>query len=728
MATLVLGAFGTLVGGPVGGAIGALAGRQIDGAIIGNGSRDGPRLKELAVSTSSYGTPIPRHFGRMRVPGTIIWATELNESRETGGGGKGQPRTTTYSYSTSFAVALCSRPIHHVGRIWADGNLLRGAAGDLKVGGGFRLHRGYDDQSPDPLIASDRGSGTPAFRGLAYIVFEDLQLGDFGNRIPALTFEVFADTGPLRLDTMVAGLPEPVEADRRLDGLIGYSYESGPLADTIGMLDVLYPIAINAGGKALSLSDNAVRDDAATVLPAPVVAEGEDEFGSRGGQRRERRAIIGHAPGGLRDYDVSRDYQPGVQHAIGRASNTDGPPIDFPGALTAANASERLASARSRLRWASDRLHWRVSTVDPRLMPGRQIILPAANGDDDSRWIVEEWEWRDIGVELILRRLPAAPEPATAGDSGAALAALDALVGPTILTAFELPWDGEGSSGERRIFVAAGSPGAAWRGATLYRDGPDGLDPIAALTRAQAAIGRLDAPLAGAASVLFNGDAQLVLTLDTAHPGLPDADIRAIAMGANRLLVGDETLQYARAERLSETRWRLTGLLRGRGGSEHTAAAGHHAGAPIVLLDDALRAIDPANVPLDSAGNLAAIGLGDSEPVITTIRNPGRSREPLPPVHGGAEPLAGDRVRFSWIRRARGAWGWHDGVEVPLNEERELYAVGIGDPATTDAIRETTAPAITLTRAEIGGEAIWVRQIGRFARSRPLLIATSHNP
>ena len=66
MVTLVLGAIGTLVGGPLGGAIGATLGRNLDREIIGNRRREGPRLTELAVSTSSYGQPIPGLYGRVR--------------------------------------------------------------------------------------------------------------------------------------------------------------------------------------------------------------------------------------------------------------------------------------------------------------------------------------------------------------------------------------------------------------------------------------------------------------------------------------------------------------------------------------------------------------------------------------------------------------------------------------------------------------------------------------
>ena len=194
MATLVLGAIGTLVGGPLGGAIGATLGRGLDSMIIGSPSREGPRLKELAVSTSSYGQPIPALYGKVRAPGTIIWATDLKEQRESSGGGKGKPKTTTYSYSISLAVALSSRPIDRIGRIWADGNLLRGRGSDLKTGGTLRAYTGHGDQRPDPLMAADIGPQCPAHRGCAYVVFEDLALEDFGNRVPALSFEVFAGT------------------------------------------------------------------------------------------------------------------------------------------------------------------------------------------------------------------------------------------------------------------------------------------------------------------------------------------------------------------------------------------------------------------------------------------------------------------------------------------------------------------------------------------------------
>jgi hypothetical protein len=182
MATLVLSTVGSLVGGPIGQAVGAIVGQSVDQMLFAPKARHGPRLGDLSVQTSSYGTQIPKLFGTMRVAGTVIWSTDLIERRTTSGGGKGRPKSIDYSYSASFAVALSGRRVLEVRRIWADGKLLRGAGGDFKVRTGFRLHTGDEDQMADPLIVAAEGAAqAPAFRGLAYAVFEELELAEFGN-------------------------------------------------------------------------------------------------------------------------------------------------------------------------------------------------------------------------------------------------------------------------------------------------------------------------------------------------------------------------------------------------------------------------------------------------------------------------------------------------------------------------------------------------------------------
>ena len=219
MTTLVLRTAGSVIGGAmlgpigaaIGGALGASAGYAIDQSLFGSGQRsaEGPRLSDLEVQTSTEGAPVTRLYGRARLNGQIIWATNFSEvvtrrEQRTGaakGGMSGSSvKETTYSYYANFAVGLCEGEIAYVGRIWANGTEL-----DLKDVT-YRVYRGSEDQLPDSLIEAKQGAGNvPAYKGLAYVVFEDLPLAAFGNRIPQLSFEVVRSVGKLeqQIRTMV---------------------------------------------------------------------------------------------------------------------------------------------------------------------------------------------------------------------------------------------------------------------------------------------------------------------------------------------------------------------------------------------------------------------------------------------------------------------------------------------------------------------------------------------
>jgi len=166
----------------------SVVGRSVDDAVFGAARRiAGPRLTELHIQGSSEGASIPRLYGRVRIAGQVIWAARFKENTEVQtSGGKGGPRvkTKTYSYTLSFAVGLCEGEIARIGRVWANGERF-----DLSSVN-WRLYRGDETQAPDALIEAVEGAGAPAYRGLAYIVFEDLPLEAFGNVIPQFSFEV----------------------------------------------------------------------------------------------------------------------------------------------------------------------------------------------------------------------------------------------------------------------------------------------------------------------------------------------------------------------------------------------------------------------------------------------------------------------------------------------------------------------------------------------------------
>src|SRR3546814_18564058 len=92
--------------------------------------------------------PLERVYGMICVWGCGIWATDIRETVHRTGGGKCKPKTTTYSYAASFAVALSARPILSVKRIWGDGKLMRSAEGSWIIAANMRLYTGLEDEAP----------------------------------------------------------------------------------------------------------------------------------------------------------------------------------------------------------------------------------------------------------------------------------------------------------------------------------------------------------------------------------------------------------------------------------------------------------------------------------------------------------------------------------------------------------------------------------------------------
>lgn len=693
MATLVLTAVGSAVGGPIGGAIGALIGRSVDGLVLRPGRREGPRLTELAVQTSSYGSQIPALFGTMRVAGTVIWATDLIETRSRSGGGKGQPIVSTYSYAASFAVLLSARRVLRVGRIWAEGKLLRGAGGDFKTATGFRLHPGGETQPVDPLIAAAEGAAvSPAYRGCAYVVFEQMALAAYGNRIPSLTFEVIADAGAVRVATIARAVAAEVtagtgehagEAAMTLDGFAVAGGSVGAVLATLAQAAGGW-FAPGPGGTALTLCD-----PASTAGDLPVIVDAGVSADGRGTDMKVRAvAASDSVPRTMTIgyYDAARDYQTGLQRV--RRTVRLGP-----GGL-----------ART---------------------PGSVVrIADAAGVPEPGIWRIVETMVEAMVTTLVLTPVEIAPV-AVAGSSGRAAAAVDAVIGASRLAAFETPGLEDAPLAAPRLTVAAGGSGAGWRQAALLYSIDDGASWVTAgATAAPATMGRIAVVAAARGALLC--DAAGVFEVILARPDmlLADADDAGLDAGRNLALVGDELIQFGRADPVGAGRWRLTRLWRGRRGTE--AAIGTQApGDAFVLIEaDAMRTIDLPVAAIGQTVRVLASGVGDTEPVEARCVLAGRSVLPPSPVGLRVAPAGNGDAAVRWIRRSRAGWRWIDGGDVPLGEDAEVYVVRIV-PAT-GAVRtvETSVGSVTVTGAErsAGPVAVEVRQRGLFGLSAPARI------
>jgi len=169
--------------------------------------QEGPRLDDLQVQASSYGNGIPVIYGTMQLAGNIVWlkGNQIDETRHKsssgGKGGGGGATTTTYSYSATFAVMFGEGEIVGIRKILGDSvtiydisDTANGAtlSASNEAAKSITIYSGSSDQLPDPIIEAEKGTDTPAYRNRFYIVFEDLQLEKFGNRIPNLRAEVIA--------------------------------------------------------------------------------------------------------------------------------------------------------------------------------------------------------------------------------------------------------------------------------------------------------------------------------------------------------------------------------------------------------------------------------------------------------------------------------------------------------------------------------------------------------
>lgn len=673
MATLILSTAGTAVFGPVGGAIGALIGQQIDQRIFKPGDREGPRLAELNVQTSSYGSQIPRIFGTMRVAGTVVWATDLREDKTREGGGKGRPGTTTYSYSVSFAVALSARPILAVHRIWADGKLLRGAGGDLKSETGFRLHLGGEAQAIDSLIASAEGAGgTPAYRGLALAVFEDFQLADYGNRIPSLTFEVEADTGSVPLARIVGELSDGETVAESSATLAGYSAQGESVRGAIETLLTALPHQLSDDGATLVLAEDSAD---------PLTIDG-DLYGAKPGEQGGARVAFERQSAGsvpdeieLRYYEPLRDYQAGLQRARHGGPGRRSERIDLPATLGAPRA-KAIAEARLERRWA-ERASARL------LLPWRQMALRPGSA---VRIAGQAGEWRIAGVTLekmtlaldLVRIGGGIAGVADSADPGRAVPDPDLIHGPTTLHLLDLPALDDMLDAAPRLLIAAAGPSPGWRHAALALslDGGASFESIGQ-TAPPAIIGEAVDTLAPGQTAMFDSASAVEIALLHEEMWLEGRSNDALVAGANLALLGDEIIQFGIAEPLGGGRFRLSQLLRARRGSEW-AAGGHQPGERFVLLDPAsLKRYDAPVAAIGAAIELLATGIGDEEPAVAEAVLSGRSIRPPAPVHLDAKRQLDGGIAIAWIRRSRIGWVWSDGGDAPLGEEQERWSLTI---------------------------------------------------
>jgi hypothetical protein len=737
MATLVLTAVGSLIGGPIGAAIGAQVGAFIDRQIFAtHNTVEGPRLEDLNVTVSTYGLPIPKIFGpENRAGGNIIWSTGLKETEKrekqsAGGKGGGSSTTSvTYTYSASFAVSLGRGPIRGIGRIWADSKLIADFRDQLPTMAApgyawpfvappdsnsryssLTIYNGNQTQSPNSTIEADKGAGNvPGFRGTAYVVFDTLQLADFGNRIPNLTFEVLGGWDATVGDVISeycerAGLTGRYNTRGLTDNVRGYvDVSNGSARDAINSISGIYDVDVSEINGELWF----LPKDRFPFARVPSKYLGAYEESSQPPTQR----IVSLAneidlPNivEMTHRDPARDYQANTQRARRQVRKSDGSVTIRSDITMPAEQARFRAETKLRRAWQTRRSFQFALPVDyQQVVAGDSLVAEDRSGNEftvriinaKKTGLITEIEGTSHYIEFEHFN-PVSNVPVRSIVN----------IGATVVTGLimDLPplRDADNDSG---VYLAAGADSSAWRGASLLVS----VDGGATYQDVKNFPG--NAMTGETVSAMFNGPLDywdtnnyVDVVMDSSSYQLETLTEAAVLNGLNSLFVNGEIIQFRTATLIGGTTYRLTNLLRGRRGTEWKMAA-HASGSPVVLLTGG--AIDRTSLELSQIGSARlykvvpnGVDPADVTPVSFTYN--ANSLRPLSPCHvKGRRDLTTFDWTIEWKRRTRIGGSWEDGHDVPLGENAEKYEVDIMNGGTVvRTITGLTSPTFTYPSAQ----------------------------
>lgn len=224
--------------------------------------------------------------------------------------------------------------------------------------------------------------------------------------------------------------------------------------------------------------------------------------------------------------------------------------------------------------------------------------------------------------------------------------------------------------------------GATFKGAAIMRS-TDGGGNYTVVTQvgSPTPMGVLvTAPSAGPTTIW---DDEAVIRVDLQSGVLENRTADAVIAGANAAAIGAhgrwEIVQFRNVTQITETIFDLSGLLRGRRGTEHNVGTSE-AGDRFVMLSMGTL----VRVPLDLAFvgqelkyKAVATGVSIDSATVMDFTGEGEVLKPFSPVLiEGTRNDDGD-LTITWIRRGRIGHTLAPGTDIPLSEEIEDYEVDI---------------------------------------------------
>jgi hypothetical protein len=519
-----------------------------------------------------------------------------------------------------------------------------------------------------------------------------------------LTFEVEADDAPPTVGFLLTDASGGAIASEASQQVIGFAAYGSSIRSSVD------PLVSNFG---IDLFDDGTAVRAPTAASPLVIG---DELGNSADnntqprlQREQVAARSVPAAFRLTYYDPDRDYQTGeARSVVGEDAGTE-VQQELPAVLTADGAKSLAQQILART-WAErDKLTLRLPPARLGIEPGSKLVLPLK----PTLWRVGKTTID--GFVIVAELHPTLGSVATVvGDGGRIVSNVDVAAGPVTLVLLDLP-NVVSASNEPTVLLAASATTTGWkRSAVAISFG--GQQISAETTRTKSLLGNAATVLAAADTSLIDDQNSVEVQLLNADQWLTSCDSDALASGTNLAALGSELVQFGSAISIGEGRFRLSHLLRGRGGTEW-ACGGHATGEPFCLLQSlALQSIALPNWAIGA--DVTASILGGAG---TSILFAGEALRPPSPVSLATESQSNGDLSISWIRRSRQGFAWIAGVDAPLGEASEQYRVLLtGAAGTIEATADQpnlTVASTDLASLGIGPVSIEVMQIGDLAAS-----------
>jgi hypothetical protein len=229
------------------------------------------------------------------------------------------------------------------------------------------------------------------------------------------------------------------------------------------------------------------------------------------------------------------------------------------------------------------------------------------------------------------------------------------------------------------MFWAVHAKAGRWPGAALLMSRDDGVSfRNISSTLSENVTGILQTILAAGNDVTWDRINKIQVMLDRDDLQLENATDLEVLNGANIAWVGGEIIQFQKAEKQIDDSYVLSGLLRGRRGTEHLISS-HAASEKFILITSSMASASLllSDVSATSAFKLVTIGGKEDEVSPVTFKYQANSLKPFSPVQGRLHKAANGDIEVSWVRRSRVGGEWLDSLDVPLGELYEKYEIDI---------------------------------------------------